>query len=85
MLRGRAPRCSQSGAHHHGHSPVPARHVVGFRRLVDHLIHGKGDEVAKHDVDDGTQAGHRRADSDSRETSFGDRRVHHALRAKFFH
>ena len=56
-----------------------------FGGLVHHLIHGQREEVAEHDVDDRAQAGHGRADADSGEAGFGDRRVEHALGAEFFH
>ena len=84
MLRGRAAGCAQRGAHHHGDAPVAAGHVVRFGGLVDHLIHGEGEEVAEHDVDDGAQAGHGGADADAGESGFGDGSIDDALGAEFF-
>ncbi len=63
---------------------MAARHVVSFGRLVHHLIHGQGQEIAKHDIDNRTQPGHRRADTDSREACFGDGCVEDSLRSEFF-
>ena len=64
---------------------MPARHVVGFRSLIHHLVHGQGEKVTKHDIDDWTQAGHRRTYSDARETRFGDGRIEHPFAAKLLH
>jgi len=64
---------------------MAAGHVVNFRSLVHHLVHGERDEIAKHDVDDWTQSRHRGTDCHARETSLGDRRINHSRRAEFFH
>ena len=83
MLRRGSSRCTQSRAQNHGNFPVPARHVVRFRGLVHHLIHGQGEKVAEHNVDDWTQACHRRTDSDPRKACFRDRRIENSFAAKF--
>ena len=85
VLRGRTARRAQGRAQHHGHFPLAARHVVDFGRLVDHLVHGQGDEVAEHDVHDGPQAGHGRADGDAGKARLGNRRIQHALGAELLH
>ena len=85
VLRGRAARRAQRGAHHHRHFPLSARHVVDFGGLIHHLVHGEADEIAEHDVDHRTHAGHRGAHGDAGESGFGNRRVEHALGAEFFH
>ena len=73
-------RCAQ----HHRHFELAAGHVVNLRRLIDQLVHRQGDKIAEHDVDDRTHAGHRRADTDTGDAGFGDRRVDDAFGAEFF-
>ena len=66
--------------------PVPARitigtrglapeHVAGLRRLVDHLVHGAGDEVHVHDLGDRPEPGHGGADREAHDRALRDRRV----------
>ena len=83
MLRGGTARRAQRRPQDHRHFPLAARHVVDLGRLVHHLVHGQRREIAEHDVDDRTHAGHRRADADAGEARFGDRRIEHALGAEF--
>src|SRR5437588_381713 len=64
---------------------MTARHVMNLGGLIHHLVHGQGEEVAKHDIDDGAHAGHRRADGHAGEAGFGDRGVDHAVPAELFH
>ena len=45
-------------AQHHRNFPFSARHVMNFRRLIHHLIHGQCDEVAKHDIYHRTHSRH---------------------------
>ncbi len=68
MLRGRPARSAQRRAQNHRNFPRSARHVMHFGRLVHHLIHRQREEVAEHDVDNGPQSGHRRANTYARET-----------------
>src|SRR5204863_8013848 len=42
---------------------------------IEHLIERQDPEVPRHELDDGTQADHRSADADARESELGDRRV----------
>ena len=58
---------------------------MSFGGLVHHLVHGEGDEVAEHNVDYGTQAGHGGADRDAGESGFGNGSIDDALGAEFFH
>ena len=53
--------------------------------LIDHLIHRQADEVAEHDVDDGSHSGHCGADGDASKARFGDRRVDHTVRSELIH
>ncbi len=85
MLRGGAARGAKRCAQDHGHFELAAGHVVNLRRLIDHLVHRQRNEVAEHDVDDRPHAGHRRADTDTGDPRFGNRRVDHALGAEFFY
>jgi hypothetical protein len=56
-----------------------------FRSLIHQLVHRQRKKIAEHDVHDGTQPGHCRADSHSGEPGLRNRRVEHALAAKFLH
>jgi hypothetical protein len=53
--------------------------------LVDHLVHGQGDEVAEHHVDHGPHARHRRTDADAGVAGLRDGRVDDPLRAELLH
>ena len=57
-------------------------HVEGLGRRVDQLVDRLHCEIEGHELDDGTQATKRRADTDARETRFRDRRVDHPLGTK---
>ena len=85
MLRGRAARGAQRGSHHQRRFPLAARHVMNLGGLVHHLVHGEPDEIAEHDVDHRTHAGHRGAHGNAGEAGFRNRRVEHALGAELFH
>ena len=56
MLRSGAARGSERCAQHERHLEFPPGHVVSLGRLIHHLVHRQGDEVAEHDVDDRTHA-----------------------------
>src|ERR1700722_2570637 len=56
---------------------------MNFGGLVDHLVHGQGNEVAKHDVDYRTHSGHGRANGKSGEAGFGNWSIEDALFAEF--
>ena len=85
MLRRGTARGAQRRAQHHRHFELAARHVVNLRGLVDHLIHGQRNKIAEHDVDHRPHAGHRRADADTGNAGFRNRRVDDALGAELFH
>ena len=69
-------------AHHQRHLDLAAEHVADRRRVVDDLVHRQQREVDRHELDDGAQAGHRRADAHADDRVLGDRRVAHALLAE---
>ena len=58
---------------------------MNLRRLIDHLVHRQRDEVAEHDVDHRSHAGHRRADPDAGDARFRNRRIDHALGAELLY
>ncbi len=62
---------------------LSARHVERLRRRVDEMIDGLHREVPGHELDDGLEPRHRRADAESGEAVLGDRGVDHALVAEF--
>src|SRR6266851_8735031 len=53
--------------------------------LIDHLVHSQRDEIAEHDIDDGTKPGHGCTDSNASKASFGNWGIHYPLGAKFLH
>ena len=55
-----------------------------FRGMVDQLIHRQGDKVDEHDLDNGSEPRRCRADSETHDRAFADRRVDHPIRAKLF-
>ncbi len=59
---------------------LPGQEPV-LRRLIDDAVHREREEVAEHDLDDGTQPGHRRAERGAGERELRDGRVEDALRA----
>ncbi len=85
VLRRGAPRRAERRPHRQRRLQAAARHVVDLRRLVRELVHDQGEEVAEHDVDDGTHAGHRGAEAEARDACLGDGRVEHTLAAELLH
>jgi hypothetical protein len=63
---------------------LPAGHLPDLRRVVQDLVERDGAEVPRHELDDGPQPDHRRADADARRTPLGDGRVDDALRPPNF-
>ena len=60
-----------------------ARQEPVLRRLIDDRVHREREEVPEHDLDNGTQAGHRRAERGAGEGELRDGRVEDALRPYF--
>src|SRR5438552_5284430 len=58
---------------------------MNFGGLINHLVHGQRDEIAEHDVDDGSKPGHGCPDSNASKASFGNWSIHYPLGAKFLH
>jgi hypothetical protein len=79
MLTPRRPPGTELRAHGQRHLGRAAGHERELRRLVQELIETHTDEVEVHDLDDGTHAGHGRADRETHDRSLGDRRVAHAV------
>src|SRR5207302_3342229 len=71
---------TDSRAHHERDASLLARDVPELRGLVDEAVHRQSHEVAEHDLEDGSQPGHRGPIRCARERQLGDRRVEHALR-----
>ena len=69
-------------AHDQRHARLAAEHVVDVRGVVDDLVEREQREVDRHQLDDGAQARHRRADAHADDRVLGDRRVAHALLAE---
>jgi hypothetical protein len=82
VLRARvAPRAAHR-AQNHGNAELAAGDRRDLGSVVDQLIGGERHEVHEHDLDDGAQAGHRRAGGHADEQPFADRGVADALRAE---
>src|SRR5690349_2072316 len=60
-----------------------ARHITKLGRLVDDLVGGHQGEIHEQQFDYRPHPGHRRANAQTYKTGLTDRRVAHALRAKF--
>ena len=71
-------------AKRNGNVELPARHQEHVRRVVHHLIERYERETERHELDDRSQADHRRADPQPGETVFADRRVDDSSRPKPF-
>ena len=54
-----------------------------LRRVIHELIHGQGDEVDKHDFNHRPEPRRCRADGETHDGAFADRRVDDAIGAKF--
>jgi hypothetical protein len=69
-------------AHDERYASLAGEHVVDVRGVVDDLVEREQREVDRHQLDDRTQAGHRRTDADADDRVLGDRRVADALLAE---
>src|SRR5713101_5945032 len=67
---------------HHRHLGLAAEHVADLRRVVDDLVVRDQREVDGHQLHDGAQAQHRRADGGADDRLLGYRRVHDPLRTE---
>ena len=83
MLRTDARRRAVGTAEHDRAAHLAARHVIGLGRRVDDVIDRLQREVEGHELDDRTEATHRRARTDTGKAVFGDRRVDDATLAEF--
>ena len=79
MLGRDLPARTGGHADHERHVELPARHVEDRRRVVHDLIEREQAEVHGHDLHDGPQARHGRADAGADEGGLGQRRVPDAL------
>ena len=82
VLGGAAAGGAEGGAEHHRHLELAAGHVVRLGGLVDELVHHQRQEVAEHEVDHRTHAGHGGADRHAGEAGFADGRVAHPFGAE---
>ena len=57
---------------------LPARHIMSFCRRVDQMIHCLHGEIKGHELDNRIKASHRRANAQSGEAVFRNRRIDHA-------
>ena len=61
--------------HHQRHASLAVEHVGNLGGVVDQLVDADQQEVDGHDLADGPQAGHGRADAGADDPLFGDRGV----------
>ena len=69
-------------AHDERDADLAAEHVADVSGVVDDLVERQQREVDRHELDDGAQPGHGRADAHADDRVLGDRRVAHALLAE---
>ena len=82
VLRRHARRGPVRAPEHDGTGELPAGHIMRLGRRVDDMVDGLHREVEGHELDDGPQAGERRANAQAREARLRDGRVDHAARAE---
>ena len=84
MLRAEHTARAVGSAKDHRNRKLTAGHVQHLRRVIDDLIDRHQAEVPRHEFNDGPQSAHGRADAQSRETLFGNRRVDDPAFAELF-
>ena len=84
LRRGRAGR---AGGHtdRQGNPRLAAAHIARLRHLVHQLVAGHRHEVAEHDLDDGAQARHGRAQPRADDRRLADGGVAHAILPEQLH
>ncbi len=82
VLRRRAATGPHRRPQDQRHFQFAAGHVMDFGRLIGHLVHGQGGEIAKHDVNYRTHTSHGGADAQAGDARLGNGRVDDALWAK---
>ena len=78
VLRGELRARAGGRADHERDADLAAEHLAHLGGVVHDHVHGDEDEVDRHDLDDGPQAEHRRADAGADEALLRDRRLAHA-------
>src|SRR5438105_14365424 len=73
-----ASLAAHGSAHDHGHFDLLIVHVSKLARLVDQLVGGQSNEVAKHNLDDRPHPGHSDAVSQSNNPCFANGGIEHA-------
>ena len=64
---------------HHGDFELPAKHIMQFWGFIDDVVHCREGEVDRHQLGNGTQAGHCRADRCADDCRFSDGGIAHPL------
>src|SRR5262249_2474824 len=83
MCRRQLADAARGRADHQRHTRLAAEHVVDLGGVVDDLVDRHQDEVDRHDLNHRPQAKHGCAGGQADKPFLGDRRVDHALLAKF--
>ena len=84
MLCGGAASSAQRSAHNHWHFELPTGHIVDLGCLVHDLVHRQRDEIAEHDIDDGTHARHSSTHAHASDAGFRNRRINDTRGTKLF-
>ncbi len=79
VLRRDLLRCAVRPAEHDRHLDRAAAHLAKLRGVADDLVERDKGEVPRHELDDRTKPGHRRANADASKAGFRDRSIDHAL------
>jgi len=78
----RAAATTHRRAYHNRHSHLVIVHPAKFCSVVDHLVSGKGDEIAEHDLNHRAQAAQRHASSQTSNPRLRDWRCNNSLRIR---
>ena len=83
MLGGKLAAGAGRHADHQRDAELISRHVAHRGRGIEDLIEREQAEIHRHQFDDRTHAGHRRADAGAGKAGFRKRRIANPLRAEF--
>ena len=83
MLGAHARRCAIGATKHDRAVDLAAAHIKRLRRRIDDMVDGLHREIKRHKFDDRPQPSEGGANANTCKTIFGNRRIQHALCAKF--
>src|SRR5258706_13822196 len=75
MARSAASASGEFGAYHHRNIDAPPSHIMVTRRMARQLIHGERQQIGELNFDNRSHAVDRRANRETDESRFGNRRA----------